>query len=42
LTWLILVALDLPLTIRRARKEEAVLEIAFGDRYRQHKAQTWF
>lgn len=40
LDWLSLVALDLPFTIRRARKEEAVLEAAFGDRYRQHRAQN--
>jgi protein-S-isoprenylcysteine O-methyltransferase Ste14 len=28
--------------ILRVRKEEAVLEKAFGDEYRQYKARTWF
>ena len=28
--------------ILRARKEEKVLEQAFGEEYRRHKANTWF
>jgi protein-S-isoprenylcysteine O-methyltransferase Ste14 len=31
-----------PLQILRARKEEKVLEQAFGEEYRQYKAGTWF
>lgn len=30
------------LQIRRMRKEEKVLEEAFGDEYRRYKARTWF
>ena len=31
-----------PLQITRARKEEKVLEQAFGEQYRRYKARTWF
>ena len=31
-----------PAQIVRSRKEEAVLEEAFGEEYRQYKASTWF
>jgi protein-S-isoprenylcysteine O-methyltransferase Ste14 len=31
-----------PLQILRARKEEKVLEQAFGEDYRRYKASTWF
>jgi protein-S-isoprenylcysteine O-methyltransferase Ste14 len=31
-----------PLQILRARKEEKVLEQAFGEEYRRYKAGTWF
>ena len=31
-----------PTEIVRSRKEEAVLEKAFGEEYRQYKASTWF
>ena len=31
-----------PLQILRARKEEKVLEQAFGEEYRRYKASTWF
>jgi protein-S-isoprenylcysteine O-methyltransferase Ste14 len=31
-----------PLQILRARKEEKVLEEAFGEEYRRYKASTWF
>jgi protein-S-isoprenylcysteine O-methyltransferase Ste14 len=31
-----------PVQILRARKEEKVLEQAFGEEYRRYKASTWF
>jgi len=31
-----------PLQILRARKEEKILEQAFGEEYRRYKAGTWF
>lgn len=31
-----------PLQLMRARKEERLLTEAFGDEYRQYRAQTWF
>jgi len=31
-----------PTQIVRSRKEEAVLEKAFGEEYRQYRASTWF
>jgi protein-S-isoprenylcysteine O-methyltransferase Ste14 len=31
-----------PLPILRARKEETVLEQAFGEEYAHYKASTWF
>ena len=34
--------LTCPTQIVRSRKEEAVLEKAFGEEYRQYKASTWF
>ena len=40
---LLLVLLVLvPIQILRARKEQQVLEAAFGEEYRRYKAQTWF
>jgi len=36
------IALTCALQLRRIRKEEAVLESAFGEEYRRHKASTWF
>ena len=36
------VVLAAPLQILRARREEAVLEQAFGEQYRVYKARTWF
>ena len=35
-------ALIIPTQIVRLRKEEAVLEKAFGDGYRRYRANTWF
>jgi protein-S-isoprenylcysteine O-methyltransferase Ste14 len=35
-------ALIIPRQIVRLRKEEAVLEKAFGDEYRRYRANTWF
>jgi protein-S-isoprenylcysteine O-methyltransferase Ste14 len=32
----------IPLQVVRARKESAVLEAAFGDKYREYKRKTWF
>lgn len=42
--WLLLVpiAVLVPVQMVRARKEEAVLEAAFGDEYVRYKAGTWF
>jgi protein-S-isoprenylcysteine O-methyltransferase Ste14 len=31
----------IPVQMARARKEAAVLEVAFGDEYRSYRAQTW-
>lgn len=39
---LLYVALACPFQFLRIRKEEAVLERAFGERYRAYKARTWF
>lgn len=38
---LIFIAL-IPLQMKRARKESAVLEAAFKDEYRNYRASTWF
>ncbi|MGD0007048.1 MAG: isoprenylcysteine carboxylmethyltransferase family protein [Terriglobia bacterium] len=35
-------ALTVPWQIARLRKEEAILEQAFGDEYRRYRASTWF
>lgn len=40
--WLLVFVLLIPLQLRRAKKESAVLEAAFGDAYRQYRADTWF
>ena len=40
LFWFFLILI--PLQILRARKEGAVLEVRFGEAYRQYKARTWF
>lgn len=37
-----LVVLLTPVQAYRARKEEAVLEAAFGEEYARYKAETWF
>ena len=34
--------LTLPFQIRRARREESVLQAAFGNEYRAYKARTWW
>ena len=39
---LVYFALFIPTQIVRARKEERVLEQAFGDEYRRYRARTWF
>jgi protein-S-isoprenylcysteine O-methyltransferase Ste14 len=39
---LCLFLLYLPVQILRARKEQKVLEQAFGEEYRRYKAGTWF
>jgi len=43
-SWLLVVALVVlaPMQIIRARREAAVLEAAFGERYREYRRQTWF
>ena len=35
-------AITVPLQVRRARRERAVLELAFGERYRAYRRSTWF
>jgi protein-S-isoprenylcysteine O-methyltransferase Ste14 len=40
--WLLILLLLIPLQMRRAYKESAVLEAAFGDEYRKYRAGTWF
>jgi protein-S-isoprenylcysteine O-methyltransferase Ste14 len=40
LFWL-LFAVTIPMQVLRARKEERVLEAAFGDEYRSYRAQVW-
>jgi len=40
--WLLIFILLIPLQLRRASKESAVLEAAFGDEYREYRAGTWF
>jgi protein-S-isoprenylcysteine O-methyltransferase Ste14 len=42
--WLLLIPLTvlIPVQIGRARKEQKVLEEAFGDEYVRYKAGTWF
>lgn len=37
----VLLALLIPMQVKRARREAAVLEAAFGDEYRQYRARTW-
>lgn len=39
---IVYVVLSWPLQMLRMRKEQAVLEQAFGDRYRAYKRHTWF
>ncbi len=43
-TWAILLVLLvlIPMQVKRARREAAVLEAEFGDDYRRYRAQTWF
>lgn len=33
---------SVPLQLRRARREDAMLESAFGDEYREYRKRTWF
>ena len=40
--WLLIFAVIIPLQLRRAKKESAVLEEAFGEEYRKYRAHTWF
>jgi protein-S-isoprenylcysteine O-methyltransferase Ste14 len=40
--FLLIFVLLIPMQIRRARKEAAVLEERFGDDYRAYRASTWF
>ncbi len=40
--WLLIFVLLIPLQLRRATKESAVLEAVFGDEYRKYRAGTWF
>jgi protein-S-isoprenylcysteine O-methyltransferase Ste14 len=39
---LIITAAIVPIQLIRARKEERVLEEAFGEEYRAYKRSTWF
>ena len=39
---LLLLIVIVPIQIMRARREEAVLRAAFGDKYDRYRAQTWF
>ena len=39
---LLIFLLLIPLQLWRARKEAAVLEEKFGEKYRQYRASTWF
>ena len=40
--WLLVFFIIVPLQLWRAKKESAVLEAAFGEKYREYKAGTWF
>jgi len=40
--FLLIFLVVIPLQIWRARKESSVLEAAFGEEYRKHRAVTWF
>jgi protein-S-isoprenylcysteine O-methyltransferase Ste14 len=40
--WLIVLALLVPMQLRRVRNEERALEAKFGDAYRAYKRKTWF
>jgi protein-S-isoprenylcysteine O-methyltransferase Ste14 len=42
LVWLLILVVIIPLQIRRAKKESAVLQAAFGEEYRKYRAGTWF
>lgn len=37
-----ILVLGIPWQVLRAHRESQVLEAAFGDEYRQYRAQTWF
>jgi protein-S-isoprenylcysteine O-methyltransferase Ste14 len=39
---LLLLILVIPMQIARARREAAVLEATFGEKYRRYRRQTWF
>jgi protein-S-isoprenylcysteine O-methyltransferase Ste14 len=40
--YLLIFVVIIPMQIRRAKKESAVLEAAFGEEYRKYRAGTWF
>jgi protein-S-isoprenylcysteine O-methyltransferase Ste14 len=40
--WLAIFLVLVPLQIWRSRKEERILESAFGEQYRAYRAATWF
>ena len=40
--WLLIFGVLIPVQLIRVRKEEKVLEAAFGDTYREYKRKTWF
>ncbi|HEX9112054.1 MAG TPA: isoprenylcysteine carboxylmethyltransferase family protein [Terriglobales bacterium] len=42
-SWLVLgIIIVIPMQIIRARREARVLEVKFGDAYRQYRSRTWF
>ena len=41
-SWLLILALLIPLQILRARREARVLEEKFGEAYREYRRKTWF
>lgn len=40
--WLLIFVVLIPVQLIRVRREEEVLEAAFGDAYREYKRTTWF
>jgi len=39
---LLFLAVTIPMQVTRARREEQVLDAAFGRTFREHRARTWF